>query len=284
MRWPVPDAFLASPEVEYRNRFARALASLDADEITQRYAYTSLADADRLVRLLERYVLDRPLAGVGAELGAGCGVIAASVAQRPEVAQIYAIEVCEQMAQLVMPKVASAVLGNRSHAVVPVFGTFDKIDLPESSLDFIVELGSLHHSHDLPATLRECARVLRGGGYLVALDRAQPDSITEDEINSLLDKVYPPEFLAANNYPADVRLTRRANGEREYRYREWREAFRNAGLPIIKTREFVTSPPPVSISERIRHGIAALGLEPLFGLPIIAPRAVTVFLARRNDD
>lgn len=284
LRWPVPDAFLASPEVEYRNRFARALASLDADEITQRYAYTTIANADRLVRLLERYVLDRPLKGVGAELGAGCGVIAASVAKRPEVEQIYAVEVCEEMAHLVIPKVATAVLGNRSEAVIPVFGTFDKIDLPDSSLDFIVELGSLHHSHDLPATLKECARVLRGDGYLVALDRAQPDSITDDEISGLLDQIYPPEFLAANNYPPGIRLTRRDNGEREYRYREWHEAFRNAGLPIVKTREFVTSRPPASIVERLRHGIAALGLEPLFGLSIIAPRAVTVFLARRNYD
>jgi SAM-dependent methyltransferase len=284
LRWPVPDASLVSPEVEYRNQFARALASIDPDVIAQRYAYISLANADRLIRLLERYVLDRPLVGIGAELGAGCGVIAASVALRPDVKQIYAIEVCEEMVRLVIPKVAGAVLGKRSDTVIPVFGTFDNIDLPDGSLDFIVELGSLHHSHDLQATLRESARVLRAGGYLIALDRAQPDSTTDDEIQSMLEQVYPSEFLIANNYPPGIRLTRRENGEREYRYREWREAFRSVGLPIIKTREFVTSRSPVSGRERFRHAIARSGLEPLLRLPIIAPRAVTVFLARRDPD
>lgn len=284
LRWPVPDALRTSAEVEYRNQFARALAPLDPDAITQRYAYISIANADRLVRLLERDVLGRRLAGVGAELGAGCGVLAASVARCPDVKRIYAIEVCEEMVRLVIPKVTSAVLGNRSQTVIPVFGTFDNIDLPDRSLDFIVELGSLHHSHDLRETLKECARVLRGGGYLVALDRAQPDSITDDEIQDLLDQVYPSEFVVANNYPSGIRLSRRDNGEREYRYREWHEAFKNAGLPVITTREFVTSQSPASMSERVRHAIARLGLERLFGLPTIAPRAVTVFLARRNDD
>jgi SAM-dependent methyltransferase len=238
VRWSLPPELEQSSAVAYRNRFADQLASRPVDEVLDSYAHYSVAAMERLVCLAERYVLDEPLAGVGIELGAGTALLSSVIARREGVRAILALEVCEGMCRHVVPKVAGSILGDRAGRIVPVVGSFDDLHLPDGSLDFAVEIGSLHHSNDLARTCREAARVLRPGGTLLCFDRCHPNSVTDAEVEALLGRTYSREFLVANGYPPDIVFTRRQNGEHEYRLFEWQGAFAAAGLEMRRMVEF----------------------------------------------
>ncbi len=238
IRWPVPQELQSSAAVEYRTDFAQTLAKRSVPEIISSYVYMSASSMDRMLALASRHLLSEPLGGVGIELGAGCGLLASVVAKKKAVETVLAVEVCEQMASLVIPKVASFVLGKEANKIVPVVGSFDYLRLPANSVDFAVEIDSFHHSDNLSVTLSECARVLKPGGLLLCFDRSHPNTVTDDDVEQMLSQVYSREFLLANSYPPDIVLTRRGNGEHEYRLFEWKSAFDTAGLKLIKTIEF----------------------------------------------
>jgi len=245
---------------------------------------------------------------VGVELGAGCGLLSSVVGKRFGVEAMFAVEVCEGLALWIIPEVASHVLGNKAGKVIPVIGSFDALQLPDASVDFIVEIGSLHHADDLKTALSESARVLRAGGWMLCFDRCHPSWVTDEDVERMLSQVYSREFLIANGYPSDVVLTRRQNGEHEYRLFEWQEAFRAASLVQLKMRRFLQQ---VSLrlavkgclsvlprrvrcwayrSDNARPGstwrwltqwFAALRKDPVFGRPLLAPRGETVFLLQK---
>ena len=48
----------------------------------------------------------------------------------------------------------------------------------------------------------------------------------------MLNVVYPKEFLKENWLPLDKILTRKENGEHEYRFKEWEKFFLKARLKI----------------------------------------------------
>jgi len=238
VKWPLPEALILSPEVAYRNRFAEALSFKTPEEIVGSYVYLSATSMRRLVDLALRNLQVRPLAGYGIELGAGCGLLSSVVASSPQVRGVFALEVCEKMAAFVIPKIAASILGEESSKVVPVVGSFDDVRLADNSLDFAIEIDSLHHSANLERTLKECTRLLKPGGTLLCFDRCHANSVTDDQVEEMLNRVYPKDFLIANHYPADVVLTRRQNGEHEYRMFEWERAFNAVGLRLVKTAHF----------------------------------------------
>ena len=251
VRWPIPRELQSSAEVEYRNNFAEALAKRSVPEIISSYVYLSVSSMDRLLALASRHLLSEPLGGVGIELGAGCGLLSSVVAKKKAVEAVLAVEVCEQMASLVIPKVASWVLGKDANKVIPIVGSFDDLRLPANSVDFAVEIDSFHHSENLISTVSECTRVLKPGGLLLCFDRSQPNTVTDDDVEQMLSQVYSREFLVANSYPPDIVLTRRENGEHEYRLFEWKSAFDASELKLVKTIKF---------SEEVPFRLALKGL------------------------
>lgn len=232
MQWPIPEALRTADAVTLRDHFARQLATRPAEDIAERYVYLTTRQMAELVRIAEQRFLPHPLRGRGIELGAGCGVLASVVAASPDVEAVLAVEVCEDVTALLVPVLAAHVLGRECGKVIPVVGSFNDLRIPDASLDFAIENDSLHHSDDLAVTIGECARVLKPGGCLVCFDRCHDNTVTDAEVDQLLSKVYGPEFLAAHGYPPEMRLTRRQNGEHEYREFEWRRAGERAGLQL----------------------------------------------------
>lgn len=307
LKWNIPVELVQSPAVEYRNQFATALSRMSADEIVRSYVYMSCDDMQRLVATACSTLQFQPR-GTGLDVGAGCGLLASTVARSREVDVVYALEICEAMVARVMPKVAQRVLGSDAHKLVGVCGSFDEIQLLDGSVDFIIEIDSLHHSDNLAATLRECARVLRPGGRMLCFDRCHPDSVSDREVDMMLSEVYSESFLRKNHYPPGIRLTRRENGEHEYRFREWKAAFRSAGLKLQATRKFIAAIRPAlavkgcldilprwltrylykSDNADLRTTLQWLcqplvlrDNDPEFGAPVLAPKTTTVFLLER---
>ena len=57
---------------------------------------------------------------------------------------------------------------------------------------------------------------------------------TNEEINRMLNVIYPKKFLRENQLPLKKILTRKMNGEHEYRFFEWENFFRKSKLKVIK--------------------------------------------------
>ncbi|WP_372716714.1 class I SAM-dependent methyltransferase [Novipirellula sp.] len=258
IRWPIEAALESAVKVSYRNQLATQLADESAEVISRRYVYMTEATMSELVDLVEQNLLEQPLQGYGIELGSGCALLAAVAAKRANVKAVMGLEVCENFDVLIQI-VAASVLGKDATKVVPVIGSFDDLRIPDNSLDFAVEHDSLHHSDNLARSMTECARVLKPGGVLICFDRCHPNSVTDDDVNTMLDHVYSPHFLKANGYPSDIVLTRRENGEHEYRLFEWEAAAKTAGLEFTRRCEF---------HKRITFKKAAKGVISLFPNPI----------------
>jgi ubiquinone/menaquinone biosynthesis C-methylase UbiE len=220
----------SNPEIHSRNRFAQQHAHADPDDIAQRYTHLSLSEFAGFMQVAFDRLGFEPR-GVGVELGAGTAVFSNTVARIfPGVERIYAVEIVPD----VVARLQARITGHfgQEGRVLPVIGSFDELQLSDGSVDFIVEFDSLHHSNDLDRTLREAARVLRKGGKLVAFDRVNFDSLTEEQREFMLNREYSADFKKEYGLPVDVPLTRRENGEHEICEGEWRAAFARNGFAV----------------------------------------------------
>jgi len=230
IEWIEPEQLNKNPAIRSRGLLASKWCEKEPDDISATVSYMTLGEHKSFVREITSK-LNIELKGVGAEIGAGASVLSNSIATIfPQVTRIYAIEIVPEMAYLLQPKIISHT-GNIDR-IQPVIGSFDEIKIPDSSLDFLVEFDSLHHSDDLNKTLCELSRVLKVGGKLVAFDRAQPNEMTDEQLRHLLSIEYSSEFKKTYNIPVDERFTRAQNGEHEPRMREWILGLKNAGFQV----------------------------------------------------
>lgn len=235
-KWPMGAETAGEMEAHYRSRFASRVAGLEPWDVVERVTFDHAAPnldvrkVERLLGSIERKVLRRGFAGHGLEVGAGCGFFCAMLARRPKVERVYAVEACEPIVRELMPGVVAHFAPNDQSKVVGCVGDFNRLQLPDAGLDFVFDFYSLHHSDDLVGTLREIRRVLKPGGYLLCLDKARSDSMGKDDLERLLDQEYSDKSKANMGVDPSVRLTRRMNGEHEFRLKDWLESFAAAGF------------------------------------------------------
>ncbi len=231
--WYVPRELLESAGIAGRDSSASKVATMEISDAAHLNGSLIPESMRSLVALAERYLLEGQFEGVGIELGAGMGILSSTIAAGDRVEAMICVDVCENFARSVVPRVARELLGeDRAGKVIPVRGSFDHVELPDDSVDFAVEIGAFHHADDLDAVVREAARVVKPGGLILCFDRAHPDALADSEVDRMLDREYTREWLEENGYPPDRPLTRRENGEHEYRYREWLRAFESADLVL----------------------------------------------------
>lgn len=236
LHWKIDPQLKQEAEDNYRTRFALGLKDRDALTIIRELTFDgvvpniTIADIERLFDFVERNFLKRPLAGTGVEVGAGPLPFSCVLAKRPGVEKMYGIEICQPIVEHLFPKIAEYILGEKREKAVGVVGSFDEMELPDASVDFVFDFYSLHHSMDINVTLKECARILKPGGFVLCFDKARPDQYTYEDLSGLLDVEYGNDYKKQFGLPLDQKLTRRLNGEREYRLSDWRKAFLNNGF------------------------------------------------------
>ena len=185
--------------------------------------------------------------GQGIDLGGGVACISSTIATKPNVQSIYCVEISEDVVTFCHPIVTKTVLQDERTKVISVIGDFNHLQVESDSMDFAVAWSSLHHSYQLDETLTECRRVLKPNGHLVVVERAHNNSTSKSEIERMLNIRYDKAFLRKTYRNPSMTLTRRDNGEHEYRYCEWSAAFENAGFLIssaVVIRNSTTSPNP----------------------------------------
>lgn len=239
--WPRNEAFVASEAYRTDDRLVQEAARKGYRALIEEYVYIDTAEVVRLFSLVPG-VTDR-FRGVGADLGGGVGCISASIAGLPGVERIYCVEIVESAAKLAHPVVVGTILGERRDKVTSVIGDFDRLEIPDASLDFAVAWDSMHHSQDPVRTLLECRRALKPDASLVIVDRGHNNSTPDSEIERMLNIKYSREWLIRNYRDPDVPFSRREYGEHEYRWREWESFFDAAGFGIRAAGIVKTAPP-----------------------------------------
>ena len=231
------DALNVQPEIASRNSHAKKIKELSIEKIISENTNLQPKEMQSFIdEVCEQ--LTFTLNGVGVELGAGSAGLSASFLknQNHDIDVIYGVEIVPGVVEHLQTKVAKK--SGLEGRLVPVLGSFDDIKLEDNSVDFMIELDSLHHSNDLVRTLKEVYRTLKPGGKLIAFDRVQFNSLSKSQQTYMLDKVYPVSFLEQYDLPRDMVLTRRENGEHEISEDEWRASIREAGLQVEYLKHF----------------------------------------------
>lgn len=120
------------------------------------------------------------------EVGAGTGLTSCEISSFSEVKEIFCLDYDEYTVENLMPLVQWS-LGADATKVKRVIGSYNKMNVPAATFDCVVAVGSMHHSEDLDATMKECFRVLRAGGKFVVSDFALTCSLTQEEYHVLTE-------------------------------------------------------------------------------------------------
>lgn len=232
IEWPIPSELNQSPAIQNRNLKAEHLHLQHPDDVLRAYVKMDRREVvDEFTRLFN---ILRPFQfkGTGLEVGSGTATFSAMVCREySDVDRIYAVEVVPNIAKLIQPVVAKHLAGEAAGKLIGVVGSFDDIRMEPASCDFCIELGALHHSDNLPVTLGEISRTLKPGGYLLMLDRAHNNRLTDSQIELMLNNEYSKDWKRKNGYPPDP-LTRRQNGEHEIRLKEWTTFLNDSGFVV----------------------------------------------------
>ena len=199
--------------------------------IIDEYVYINSENVDSTFNIIPKS--SGLIHGVGIDLGGGVGCISSTLARRDSVDKIYCVELVEDAVKLCHKIVKQEILKNEEHKVVSVVGDYDNLELEDNSIDFAVSWDSMHHSTDPIKTFKECKRVLKKNGAFIIVDRAHNNSIPDSEIERMLNITYDEKFLTKYYRPKDTILTRRQNGEHEYRFFEWKKFFEESGFDLL---------------------------------------------------
>ncbi|KAF6245780.1 class I SAM-dependent methyltransferase [Nitrosopumilus sp. b2] len=229
--WPREKSLISGQEYLGNQLIAQNASSKGYETIINEYVYIDTKYVSEIFKKIPK-VWDK-MKGIGVDLGGGVGCISSTIARKEDVKKIFCVELVEDVVKLCQPIVKKEILGENYNKVISVVGSFDNLELEENSIDFAVSWDSMHHSSDLVKTLTECKRVLKKDSILVIVDRAHNNSTPDSEIERMLNIVYDEEFLIKNYRPKDTILTRRENGEHEYRIFEWKNFFKQAGYEIL---------------------------------------------------
>ena len=159
------------------------------------------ADLDRLTALARD--MNQPQA-----LDLGCGAGHAGFALASGGARVTAYDLTAEMLSVVEEEARRRGL----HTIRTRQGPAERMPFADAAFDLVVTRYSAHHWIDLPAALREAARVLKPNGVLVVIDVLAPES-------PLLDTI-----LQA------IEILRDLSHVRDYRRSEWQAMLQAAGF------------------------------------------------------
>jgi ubiquinone/menaquinone biosynthesis C-methylase UbiE len=140
------------------------------------------------------------------DLGCGGGHVSFRVA--PEVAEVVAYDLSQDMLDEVARQAAARGLRN----IATRQGNVETLPFADASFDIVMSRYSAHHWRNLDAALREARRVVKPGGLAVFADAASPGP-------ALLD-----------THLQGLELLRDPSHVRDYSIDEWRQALTAAGF------------------------------------------------------
>jgi SAM-dependent methyltransferase len=161
-----------------------------------------------------------PIKGVVVEQGAGSFWLSSYLSSFSQVNKVIGVELCKERIIAYRDIAFSLFKGAKKEKITYVVGDMHELNIPDNSVDLVVCDAVLHHADNLVVVLRESYRVLKPGGWFVAL--------REPTISNL--RLKAPIFNS--RYPED--------GTAQYYYKDgWRGAFINGWFTNIRICKFI---------------------------------------------
>lgn len=148
------------------------------------------------------------------EFGAGAAWLSAELSKLPTVVEVTAIDCVPKVLRDEAPKVFDALKANKAK-ITRMPGDVHKLDFPANHFDFVVCSAVLHQAPNLVQALREIKRVLKPGGKFVAI--REPIC---------------PLVKLKTRARAEAALSRAGIAVRFYTLADYKEHFKQAGLPV----------------------------------------------------
>jgi len=232
LKWKINNKILKTEDYKLNNNIAARIAKKNFNTICKHYTHIKPMDIFSFLKM-NREVW-KSCKGIGLDVGGGVGLVSSIIAKKKSVKKIYCVEIVKNAVTKCQPIIKKKILRKKEDKVVSVLGSFDNIELKRSSVDFLVAWDSLHHSSNILKTLKELKRILKKKGKFIIIDRGHDNQTPESEIKRMLNVVYSKEFLKSNFLPTSKILTRKMNGEREYKYKDWDVFFKKTGFKVEK--------------------------------------------------
>lgn len=218
-------------EYKGNSKLAKILSKKGYKEIEKNYTYIgpkiikSILDTSKCAKKF--------IKGLGLDLGGGPGIISSTIALSNKVDKIYCNELVENVVKYCHPIVKNKILKKKTDKVISIVGDFNKLKFKNNQFDFAIIWDSFHHSSAPINTLREIRRVLKKNSYLFIIDRAHNNNTPKKEIQRALNHTYDVEFLKKNYFPLKKKITRKMNGEREYKFNQLEKFFKATNFKIM---------------------------------------------------
>lgn len=106
--------------------------------------------------------------GSGCDLGAGVAWSVPHLRRLGEIERVWCVEYSRQRLLRLAPAILSH-YGVPPEKVVLAWGDFNRVRLPDDSLDFVLMCASFHHSDDPRGLLSETRRLLKPGGVVMII-------------------------------------------------------------------------------------------------------------------
>lgn len=218
-------------------------------------------------------LFDRKLSGTVLEIGAGSGWCSSLLSKRNEIDQLYVLDYDKYSVEELFPLVAKN-LGADQNKMTGVVGSYNKMKLEDNSVDVIISIGAIHHSENLQATYEECYRVLKPGGYLVAVEHCHPNSYSikeeESENEALIDSKRAKQLYGSE----ELQIKTKDNSDHNYRICQFETASIEAGfntLPYIFSVEGEAADDGIFKEAKPYRGFSVRTFKPYFVKDKIAP-------------
>lgn len=222
--------------LKIKNDFSEKLKKLDTDEIIKKTVYLDQERVSFMFNLIEK-VYGNVFRGNVLELGSGSGFLTAILSKNNQIKSISSLEIVEGYVKNIQPKIVEKY--GHKEKINFFTGSFNDLEeIKDNEYDLIFEYDSFHHSSDIQKTFHESFKKLKKGGSIVCVDRIQPNRMSDKVKENKLNLKYNDKFFEKHGIDKIENLTRRDNGEHEFREYEWKNFAKKAGFENISVTKF----------------------------------------------
>lgn len=196
-------------EIEY--------SSKKAEWINNNFDIFSNEITSRRLPIFQHLIENYNFHGRVLEIGAGSAWLSALISRIPEVKKVYALDISKELLEIAEMNIIGKLKGDKSK-IEFINADFSVLPFENGMFDIIVCDASLHHAKDLSTLLKDVLRVLKTGGYLLAIR----------------EPIKPLFFL--RKFGASE-IAKGAT-ENTYSKTEWKAYFEKAGLELNILEDF----------------------------------------------